>query len=94
MKITNVLLVLIVSLFCFKGTAQAVLTWDEIENYIANYSESNVVESLLKYDSSKMALNYAMNAKDYFSVVMMVEYGININFRNSLGIISQTTYCY
>lgn len=93
MKITKILFVLIVSVFCIKESTYAEIEWEEIENYIANYSESNVVEVLLKYKISDQALNHAMVAKDYFSVVMLVEYGFDINFRTG-GIPSSPLHKY
>lgn len=72
--------------FLFISSAQLQsVTSEEIQDYITNQKESDLVEILMTYGDSKddPILNRAMSAKDYFAVIALIEYGVDINSRKS-----------
>lgn len=82
-KKTLLLFVVLLSFSCIP--LQAITQEDLIEFAIKN-NDSELVDVLLKYGekTNDPILNQAMRNKDYFTVFMLVEYGIDINSRSCL----------
>lgn len=59
------------------------ITQAELERFAIKNNDSMLIDILMKYKNTpdRPALNAAMKAKDYFSVIILVECGIDINSR-------------
>lgn len=58
----------------FIASLQSVTT-EQLQVYTNNYNDSDLLEILMKYgdEKEKPILNRAMDAKDYFAVIILIE---------------------
>lgn len=80
MKILKAMTVLFLVIVCSLHS----VTQEELKEYAIKQNDSQLIEIIFKYGNIKEQpiLNRAMEAKDYFSVFMLVEYGVDINSRS------------
>ena len=71
-------IVAIVSLF--NMPLQSV-TQEELQEFAIENNDSEIIEILMKYSDSKNILHRAMSEKDYFTVFILIEYGLDVNHR-------------
>jgi hypothetical protein len=67
---------------CLTSSAYAI-TQEELLEYAINQNDGELLDAVFKHPGCEFhpSLNLAMDAKDYFSVFMFVEYGVDINSR-------------
>lgn len=80
MKIIKALVISFLAIACSVNS----VTQEELLQYAINQNDSQLIEILFKYGNNyeKPMLNRAMEAKDYFAVFMLVEYGVDVNSRS------------
>ena len=57
------------------------LTQEELKEFAIENNDSELIEILMKYSDSKNILHRAMREKDYFTVFILIEYGLDVNHR-------------
>lgn len=57
------------------------VTQEELQEFAIRNNDLELIEILMKYSDSKSILHKAMNDKDYFTVFILIEYGIDVNHR-------------
>src|ERR1700722_19164416 len=79
---------------CAFSTSSHAITAEQLQEYAANYNDAQLMEILMKYGNSKESptLNLAMISKDYFAVVTLIEYGVDINLRYHTPPYNEDTY--
>lgn len=60
------------------------ITPEQLQEYAIRQNDTDLIEILMNYGDSKdnPVLNRAMKAKDYFAVIILIDYGVDINARD------------
>ena len=78
-KKTVIIFIMILSSF-FNLPLQSV-TQEELQEFAIKNNDLELIEILMKYSDCKSILHRAMNEKDYFTVFILIEYGLDVNHR-------------
>jgi ankyrin repeat protein len=82
MNCTNKTLILfIVAMVSFFNMPLQSLTQEELQEFAIENNDSELIEILMRYSDSKSILHRAMREKDYFTVFILIEYGLDVNHR-------------